>query len=184
MSRESEALAFPQPLALVLATPSLIVEGGFRKYESEALATAPIDCRPTLMSVVQAAEHCPVDGLHVAPRRHGSEPGQVTGFAPTQAPAWQVSVRVQALPSLHAAPSGLGGFEHAPVAWSMQVPATWHWSSAVQTTPTQRSTPPHTPLVQTSPVVFGLPSSHAVPLGLLGLLHAPVVESHVPARWH
>jgi hypothetical protein len=48
-----------------------------------------------------------------------------------------VSVVVQALPSLQAAPFAFVGFEHAPVAWSMQVPATWHWSCAVQVTPMQ-----------------------------------------------
>jgi len=38
-------------------------------------------------------------------------------------------------PSLQAEPSTLLGFEQEPVAWS-QVP-TWHWSLAVQVTPTQ-----------------------------------------------
>jgi hypothetical protein len=37
------------------------------------------------------------------------------------------------LSSLHAVPSALFGFEHAPVVGS-HVPATWHSSSAVQTT--------------------------------------------------
>jgi len=62
-----------------------------------------------------------------------------TGFVPTQAPATQLSVRVQALPSLHGAPSALAGLLHAPVA-GLQVPAAWHWSEAVHTTgfvPTQ-----------------------------------------------
>jgi hypothetical protein len=39
---------------------------------------------------------------------------QTTGLAPAHAPAWQVSVRVQALPSLQAVPFGLLGFEHVP----------------------------------------------------------------------
>jgi hypothetical protein len=48
---------------------------------------------------------------------------QLTGLAPTQVPAWHVSLWVQALPSLQAVPLGFAGFEHAPVAGS-QVPAT------------------------------------------------------------
>jgi len=35
-----------------------------------------------------------------------------------QEPAWQVSPVVQALPSSHAVPSVLGGFEQTPVAGS------------------------------------------------------------------
>ena len=42
----------------------------------------------------------------------------------------------------------------------------------------------HVPLVQTSPTVFGLPSSHAVPLALVGFEHIPVAGLHVPATWH
>jgi hypothetical protein len=62
---------------------------------------------------------------------------QTTGLPPTHTPDWQVSVWVQALPSLQAVPSALDGLEHVPVAGS-QVPATWHWSEAVQMTPVQR----------------------------------------------
>jgi len=50
---------------------------------------------------------------------------QLTGFDPVQSPAWQVSVWVQALPSLQAVPSGFAGFEQMPLA-GLQVPATWH----------------------------------------------------------
>jgi len=53
-----------------------------------------------------------------------------------------VSPVVQALPSLQALPLIFTGFEHVPVVRE-QVPATWHWSEAVQTT----GLPPvHTPL--------------------------------------
>jgi len=53
-----------------------------------------------------------------------------------------VSPVVQALPSLQALPFIFTGFEHVPVVGE-QVPATWHWSEAVQTT----GLPPvHTPL--------------------------------------
>jgi len=57
---------------------------------------------------------------------------QTTGLLPVQTPLWQVSVCVQALPSLQALPLVFTGFEHVPVAES-QVPAAWHWSEAVQT---------------------------------------------------
>ena len=42
-----------------------------------------------------------------------------------QVPFWQVSLCVQALPSLHAVPFAAFGFEQVPVAGS-HVPATWH----------------------------------------------------------
>ena len=48
---------------------------------------------------------------------------QITGFDPEQVPPWQVSVCVQAFPSLHAVPFGFAGFEQTPVDGS-HVPAT------------------------------------------------------------
>src|SRR5262245_24978970 len=65
---------------------------------------------------------------------HGSLSLQSSAAPPVQVPAWQVSFVEQALPSLHDVPSVLLGFEHTPVVVS-QVPASWHWSSAVQLTP-------------------------------------------------
>jgi len=47
-----------------------------------------------------------------------------------QVPFWQLSVCVQALPSLHEVPFAATGFEHTPVV-VLQVPATWHASLAV-----------------------------------------------------
>jgi hypothetical protein len=45
--------------------------------------------------------------------------------------------------------------------------------------------PAHTPLVQTSLDVFGLPSSHGVASGSVGVEHVPVAWSmHAPATWH
>src|SRR5262245_7800029 len=80
------------------------------------------------------------------------------GAPPVQLPAWHVSFVVQALPSLHEVPSGLGAFTHSPVAGS-QVPAWW-----------QTSPPPHTtgvcsqaPSVHVS-TVHGSLSSQALPL--------------------
>jgi len=65
---------------------------------------------------------------------------QTIGFAPVQAPAWQVSDCVQAFPSLQAVPSGFAGLVHWPVDGS-QVPAVWQPSLAVQDT----FVPPQTP---------------------------------------
>jgi hypothetical protein len=47
------------------------------------------------------------------------------GFVPAQTPAWQVSLSVHRLLSLHGAPFGFAGSEQIPVA-GLQVPATWH----------------------------------------------------------
>ncbi len=47
------------------------------------------------------------------------------GFEPVQAPFWQVSACVQALPSLQDVPLVAMGLEQAPVD-GLQVPATWH----------------------------------------------------------
>jgi hypothetical protein len=51
------------------------------------------------------------------------------------------------------------GFEHVPVE-GLHVPATWHWSLAVQV---MGSEPTHVPLMHESICVHGLPSSHIVP---------------------
>jgi hypothetical protein len=91
-----------------------------------------------------------------------------------------VSVRVQAFPSLQAAPSGLAGFEHSPVAGS-QVPGSWHWSSAVQTT---GFTPTHAPAWQVSVWVQAFPSLQGVLLGFAGFEQSPVAGSQVPGSWH
>src|SRR2546426_12453491 len=99
---------------------------------------------------------------------------------PVHVPAWQVSVRVQALPSSQAAPSGFAGLEHVPVAGS-QEPAAWHWSAGAQTTGFM---PVHIPAWQVSVRVQALPSSQEAPSGLVGLEQRPVVGSHTPASWH
>src|SRR5439155_6379 len=87
------------------------------------------DVPPGLAGLLQV----PVAGLQVPAVWHWSEAVHTTGFVPTQAPAAQVSVCVQALPSLQAVPSALAGLLQAPVA-GLQVPAVWHWSEAVHTT--------------------------------------------------
>jgi hypothetical protein len=122
-------------------------------------------------------EHAPVAGSHVPTSWHWSDAVQVTGLAPTQVPAWHVSLCVHALPSLHAVPLGFGGFEQLPVPGS-HVPTSWHWSDAVQVT---GLAPTHAPAWHVSLCVQALPSLHAVPLGFGGFEHAPVAGSHVPA---
>src|SRR2546429_146803 len=129
-----------------------------------------VQALPSLQVVPLGAaglEHCPVDGLHVPATWHWSEAVQVTGLEPAQAPLWQVSVCVQALPSLHVVPSVFDGFEQVPLEGS-HVPATWHWSEAVQVT---GLLPVHAPLWQVSVCVQALPSVHAVPFVFGGLEH-------------
>ena len=67
-------------------------------------------------------EHVPVCGSQVPASWHCPRAVQTTGFVPTQAPAWQESLWVQALPSLQVEPSALFGLEQVPLAGS-QVPA-------------------------------------------------------------
>ena len=50
-------------------------------------------------------EHAPVAESQAPGTRHSSPEVQTTGLLPMQVPAWQVSVWVQAFPSLHAAPA-------------------------------------------------------------------------------
>ena len=86
---------------------------------------------------------------------------------------------MQVLPSLHVVPFAAFGFEHTPVA-GLHVPATWHWSSAVQVT----AVPVQTPVWQLSAVVQALASLHVVPFGFAGFVQSPLVGSQVPALWH
>src|SRR5437867_2151308 len=143
-----------------------------------------VQASPSLQAVpsvwVVGAELTAVAGLQV--------PGswlwcavQTTGLAPTQLPFWQVSVCVQALPSLQAVPLVLVvGTEHTPVA-GLQVPGSWHWS-AVQTT---GLAPTQLPFWQMSVCVQALPSLQAVPLVLVvGAEHTPVAGLQVPGSWH
>src|SRR5207247_10430537 len=99
---------------------------------------------------------------------------------PTQMPASQASVRVQALPSSQPVPSGLAGLLQTPDA-GLQVPAVWHWSEAVHTT---GLAPTQAPAWQVSVCVQALPSLQGAPLSLAGLLQAPVAGSQVPAALH
>src|SRR5207249_770679 len=122
----------------------------------------------------------PVALLHVPAVWHWSEAVHTSSFVPTQAPAWQVSVGVHGVPSLQGAALGLAGLLQAPVA-GLQVPAVWHWSEAVHAT---GFVPAQAPAWQVSVCVQALPSSQGAPLGLAGLLQAPVAGLQVPAVWH
>src|SRR5213076_1167019 len=91
-----------------------------------------------------------------------------------------VSVCVQPLPSSQRAPLGRAGLLQVPDVGS-QVPAVWHWSAAVHTT---GSAPTQAPASQVSLCVHALASLQLVPLGLAGLLQAPVAGLQTPAVWH
>jgi hypothetical protein len=95
-------------------------------------------------------------------------------------PAWQVSLRVQAFPSLQVVPFVFAGLEQVPLTVS-QVPAVWHWSDAVQV-----FGPPglHAPPWQVSTSVQALPSLHVDPFAFAGLEQVPLAVSQVPAVWH
>jgi len=76
-------------------------------------------------SATTGLEHTPVAGSQEPAAWHWSAAVQTTGFVPVQVPPWQVSVWVQASPSLQLVPSGFAGFEQRPVSGS-HVPAAWH----------------------------------------------------------
>jgi len=97
-----------------------------------------------------------------------------------QMPAWHVSRRVQAFPSSQRLPSGFSELEHTPVAGS-HMPASWHWSAALQTT---AAPPMQVPAWHVSVCVQAFPSSHALPSFLAGVEQAPVAGLQTPASWH
>src|SRR5437867_4157399 len=143
-----------------------------------------VQASPSLQAVplvlFVGAEHTPVAGLQVPGSWHWSTE-QTTGFAPTQLPFWQVSLCVQASPSLQAVPLVLFvGAEHTPVA-GLQVPGSWHWS----TEQTTGFAPTQLPFWQVSLCVQASPSLQAVPSALFGgAEHTPVAGLQVPGSWH
>src|SRR5207249_3635517 len=122
----------------------------------------------------------PDAGLQMPAVWHWSAAVHTTGLAPTQAPASQVSVRVQALPSSHGAPLSLAGLLQPPEA-GLQTPAVWHWSAAVHTT---GLAPTQAPAAQVSVRVQASPSSHGAPSSLAGLVQTPVAGLQAAAVWH
>src|SRR5262249_48545206 len=97
-----------------------------------------------------------------------------------QAPAWQLSVWVQASPSLQALPLAFAGLEQVPLAGS-QTPASWHWSAAAEGTGV---VPTRSPRRQTSVCVQPSPSVQGLPLTFTGLEQMPLAGSQTPAPWH
>jgi hypothetical protein len=126
------------------------------------------------------SEHWPFDGLHVPTSWHWSRATQVTGVPGVQAPAWQTSTPLQALPSPHEEPFGFGGSEHCPLE-GLHVPASWHWSLATQVTGVPGV---QVPLWHVSEPLHWSPSAQEVPFGLLGFEHCPFDGLQVPASWH
>src|SRR5438552_1279872 len=122
----------------------------------------------------------PLAGSHVPATWHWSKAVQTTGLDPTQLPFWQLSLCVQALPSLQLVPLAAVGLEHLPVAGS-QVPATWHWSKAVQTTGLD---PTQLPFWQLSLCLLAWPSLQLVLLASPARRSSDLAGSHVPATWH
>jgi len=90
--------------------------------------SACVQALPSVQGVPLGAlgfEQIPSAGLQVPATWHWSLGVQTTGFPPVHIPVWQVSVCVQALPSVQAVPLGALGFEHTPVI-GLQTPTTWH----------------------------------------------------------
>jgi hypothetical protein len=93
----------------------------------------PVQLSPTVQALLSALHPAPsafggfeqVPPLHVPTSWHWSGAGHWTGFPPTHVPAMQVSLCVQALPSLQVVPFVATGFEHTPFA-GLHVPAVWH----------------------------------------------------------
>jgi len=132
-------LGFTQPLdgsqrSSVQTLPSLQSSGAPPTHAPAEQASFVVHALPSLQidpSALLGFEQKPLAGSHVPATWHWSLAKQTTGFAPVQTPVWQVSLCVQALPSLQEIPFDAAGFEQAPLAGS-QVPAVWHWSLAMQ----------------------------------------------------
>jgi hypothetical protein len=122
----------------------------------------------------------PVPGLQVPALWHWSSGVHVTGSAPIQLPDWQVSVCVHKSPSSHDVPLGFCGLLQLPVA-GLQLPALWHWSSAVQVTGFE---PVQLPAWQVSVCVHKSPSSQLEPFGFCGFVQLPVAGLQLPTSWH
>src|SRR5262245_41837266 len=131
-------------------------------------------------SAFTGVEQVPVPGSQLPASWHWSTAAHTTGSAPVQAPAWQESERVQALPSSQVEPSAFAGSEQRPLAGS-QLPVLWHWSAATQTT---GLAPVQAPAWQESERVQALPSSQVEPSAFAGSEQMPLAGSQVPAVWH
>jgi hypothetical protein len=129
------AVGFEQVPVLGLQAPatwhwSLAVQvTGFAPAQMPAWQESTcVHALPSLQLVPLGAagfEHAPLVGSQTPAAWHWSLATQTVGFDPVQAPLWQESVPVHALPSLHDVPSLAAGFEQVPDVGS-HVPATWH----------------------------------------------------------
>src|SRR5262249_4375237 len=122
-------------------------------------------------------EQRPVCGSQVPAVWQLSGGAHGTGSLARQAPAWQESLWVQALPSLQLVPSAFAGLEQTPVVAS-QVPTSWHWSVVVQVT---GFVPTQAPAWQESLWVQAFPSLQLVPSAFAGFAHVPVCAPPLPA---
>jgi hypothetical protein len=144
--------------------------------------STPLQALPSPQPVPSATggfEHAPDAGSHVPALWQASEALHAMGAPDVQAPAWQVSFCVHALPSSQTVPFGAETTAHWPVAGS-HAPAKWH-ASAGEHVATLAGL--QTPAEHVSPIVQRFPSSQAWPSGAAGLEQTPVAGSQVPAAW-
>jgi hypothetical protein len=200
-------------LSSVHALPSFTASGVPAVHVPLWQVSLPLHTLPSGQAVPFAFvgfEQVPFVGLQVPASWHASDAVQITGFAPTHVPVWQVSDWVQPSPSEQVLPFAFAGVEQRPVD-GLHVPASWHWSIAVQVTgvpftqlpdalhvseplqrlPSEQLVPVATgvcvtpmPEVQAS-TVQGLPSSRVAPvqsLGATGVSMSVSISSTVRAR--
>ena len=167
---EQRPLAGLQTPAMWHASEAVQTTGSDPEQMPATQASVRVHGSESLQGVLSGAtgfEHRPLAGLQVPARWHASEAVQTTGLEPAHAPPTQVSVRVQASPSLQGVLSGATGFEQRPLA-GLQVPARWHASEAAQTTGLE---PTHAPPTQVSVCVHGSESLQGVPFGATEFAH-------------
>lgn len=155
LSSQSASFAQPQPPELTVHPPGslqLSVVHGMPSLHTRAgppqvpfvHVSGVVQASPSLHVVpfvLFGFEQIPVPVAQVPGLWHWSGAGHTTGDPATQLPVWQLSLAVHALLSaLQGEPFVLSGFVQMP---PLQVPTSWHWSSAVQTVPTP---PVQTPL--------------------------------------
>ena len=162
--------------SVVQGLPSSTTGGVPGVHVADALhVSAPLQALPSPQEVPAATGVCvtPVEGLQASVVQ-GLWSSTATWAPGVQVPAWQVSVWVQALPSVHEEPFDLAGFEQAPVD-ALQVPGSWHWSLATQTTGVPVVQRPAA--LQSSAPLQALLSEHEVPVAT-GVWLTPVAELH------
>jgi hypothetical protein len=130
--------------------------------------------------------HRPVAGLHLSDCWHVAGPGHTTGFDPTQTPFWQVSVCVQALPSLQAVPVSRAQvpFVAAPAATEQAEQTPPLHAMLQQTLSTQKPLAQSVPCAHAVPRAPVPPKSSAVATGVVLLLQPPAASTvPVPSRF-